>query len=179
MAVNLDTIAMPLLEQLLDCLCQQLALTTAGPVCACCITTGPPVIDCCACAGAGTEGQAWVRVVRIYPSAPRFPAQQVDVQRCPVTGLAVEIELGAARCSRTITEDGSPADCDAQLADAEIVLDDAAAMRRALGCCFAGDKILVINQWQSYGPEGGCVGGFMAVTVQTYDAYPATLPPVP
>lgn len=177
MAVNVDTIAMPLLEELLECLCTQLALTTRGPVCACCITTGPPVIECCTCEAG--EGMAWVRVVRIYPSLPRFPAQAVEVQKCPVTGLAVELELGAARCSRQVTEDGSTAECPEQLADAEAVLDDAAAMRRALSCCFAGDKVLVINQWQSYGPEGGCVGGYMAVTVQAYDGYPATLPPVP
>lgn len=179
MAVNIDTIATPLLEQLLECLCEQLALTTAGPVCACCITTGQAVLDCCACATSGTNGQAWVRVVRIYPSAPRFPAQMVDVQRCPVTGLAVELELGAVRCSQQVTEDGSTPSCEAQLADAEVVLDDAAAMRRALGCCFADGKVLVINQWQSFGPEGGCVGGFMTVTVQAFDAYPPDLPPVP
>lgn len=177
MAVNVDTVALPLAEQLLECLCEQLTLTSAGPVCRCCITTGRPVVDCCDCTVG--EGQAWVRVVRVYPSGNRFPVQAVDVQRCPVTGLAVELEIGAVRCSRMLTDDGSPPTCEQQLADAEHVLDDAAAMRRALSCCFTGDKILVINQWQSYGPEGGCVGGHMTVTVQAFDAYPATLPPVP
>lgn len=180
MPVNVDTAAMPLAERLLGCLCPQLELTTGGPVCACCVTTGPPVLDCCACAQSGTGGYAWVRVVRIYPSGARFPALLNTLERCPITSLAVELELGVVRCSHQVTDDGSPAGCDAMLADAEMVLDDAAAMRRALNCCFGtglGDP-LVLGQWQSYGPDGGCVGGSMTLVVRAFDAYPADLPPI-
>lgn len=180
MAVNLDTIALGPALELLDCLCEQLALTTGGPVCRCCLSLGPAPVDCCDCDGAGTNGEAFVRVARIYPSMGRFPQQSVEHHRCRNTGLAVELELGVYRCSRQVTEDGSAASCADTIRDVEVALDDAAAMRRAL-CCFDGPDRgpLVIGQWLPYGPEGGCMGGSMSITLQVYDAFPDTLPPVP
>jgi hypothetical protein len=90
---------------------------------------------------------------------------------------AVELEMGAYRCAATIDNRGNPPSCERIVRDAEVILDDAAAMRRAANCCFrAGEagRQLTVGAWQPYGPDGGCAGGTMSVTVRAADCCPDT-----
>lgn len=165
MAVNLDTAVLPLAEELLGCFCPLLAETVGGmPECGCCLSLGPAVAD---------VEHAWVRVVRIYPSGGRFPAQAFDVESCPANEWGVELELGVFRCVATIDDDGRPPSCDQVRRDVEVQLDDAAAMRQAVNCCFADDdRLMVVGPWEPIPPQGGMAGGRMTVTVLIGDCCP-------
>lgn len=174
MAVNLDTMTLPLAESLLACLCEALEGTIAGAPCHCCLAVGPPPADyCCECAG-GSSGQAWVRVVEIYPTS-KFPVRTLELAKCGQTeAYAVELELGTYRCVSTLDDDGTPPTCAQTTRDVEVQLDDAAAMRHAV-CCFQaqeGGRVLVRGSWQPIAPAGGCAGGIMRVTVAVYDCCP-------
>lgn len=120
--------------------------------------------ECC-------SGLAWVRVVRIYPSI-NFPSPADGPEICIQTSYAVELELGAARCHSFGTTAAGPS-CDTWTAEFLQVDADAAAMRRAVLCCFApqmeglwGSDQFVMGEWVPFGAEGGCIGGTMSVTVQ-------------
>lgn len=170
-----DTTALPLARALLNCLCAELGEAVGGPVCTCCLAPGPEPMECCDCAEG--EGNAWVRVVRVFPTAARFPIPAADPNRC-VTGLyAVELELGVYRCVSVIDDDGVPPSCEQRTADTEKVLDDAAAMRRAVVCCFvARGRQAIVGEWRGRGPDGGCAGGAMTVLVEAGDCCPPAEP---
>lgn len=169
-----DTTGLPLAEDLLSCLCAELADTIGGPPCVCCLSPGPEPMECCQCPAG--EGNAWVRVVRIFPTTAKFPTPSTDPSpgRC-VTGLyAVELELGVYRCVSTLDDDGRAPSCAERTSDAEKILDDAAAMRRAVSCCFAvRGRQMIVGEWRSRGPDGGCAGGAMTVIVEADDCCPA------
>lgn len=165
-----------LVSRLLGCLCAQLADTVAGPPVMCCVRPGlaAPADLCCQAEvdGETREGQAWVRVARIYPTTGRFPQQAVDRQICATGGWAAELEMGAWRCAATVDDDGSPPACGDVTRDALVALSDAAAMRRAARCCFPdekGDPPAVVGEWVPLGPNGGCTGGTLTLTAQFYD----------
>lgn len=174
MAVNIDRVAMGLAEELLACLCTALAETTGGAPCFCCASAGerPPAMDYCCDCGQG-HGQAWVRVVRIFPAAARFPQLSTDVEQCRLGSWGVELEVGAYRCAAVPDNRGNPPSCARVTRDAEVIVDDAAAMRRAITCCFASsDRDQVVGEWRPIGPSGGCVGGSMTVQVRASDCCP-------
>ena len=80
----------------------------------------------------------------------------------------VTLELGAARCAPVGDEVNLPTEDD-WLTVALAVLDDEAAIRRAL-CCFrtsaaATDRLIIVSQSQPLPVEGGCVGTLRTVTV--------------
>lgn len=165
---------LPLASRLLDCLCEQLPDTVGGPVCQCCLRPGlgAPADLCCNCLNDGVpaEGQAWVRVSRIFPVTARFPQQQTDRQACQTGAWAAELELGVWRCAGVVDDDGTPPSCERVTRDTTVTLSDAAAMRRALRCCFTdADTLTVVGDWSPLGPNGGCVGGRMIITVEFSD----------
>lgn len=167
-----DLIAYPLAAELLECLCTALEGSLSGPPCRCCIYPGAavPADSCCECDGG--QGQAWVRVARIYPIiVGRFPNQMFEPTRCDThRAWAVELELGVYRCLATLDDDGNPPTCEQLEHDAQMIADDAAAMRVAARCCFAGrDRDMVMGAWAPIGPSGGCGGGSMTLTVQAWD----------
>lgn len=168
---------LPLAERLLACLCNALEDSHRGPVCACCLHPGSVVpMDYCDCECAGGQGQAWVRVARIYPTGARFPSQTFDIQPCQqaVPSWAVELVMGVYRCIATIDDEGRPPDCAQVTDDAVALMSDAAAMRQAAMCCFpdGGDTAVVVGEYTPIGPSGGCGGGQLSVTVQAYDCCP-------
>ncbi|MFF3665470.1 hypothetical protein [Microtetraspora malaysiensis] len=169
----LDVVAFPLAQDLLGCLCGALEESLGGPPCRCCVYPGAqvPADSCCDC-GAG-QGQAWVRVAKIFPAAARFPEQSFAVESCASRSWGVELEVGVYRCVATVDDEGNPPSCEQVEHDAAVILDDAAAMRRAVACCFAdgehGNRDLVVGEWTPIGPSGGCGGGSMTVTIQAYD----------
>lgn len=170
-----DTLVLPLAEELLGCLCAALA-DSGNPVCQCCLHPGLATpMDFCDCAcSAGGNGQAWVRVGRIYPAGARFPAQSFDADPCKINSWGVELIMGVYRCVHTLDDDGQPPSCDQVTSDTELILADAAAMRAAI-CCFGGDpdRQAIAAEWSPIGPNGGCAGGVQSITVQFYDCCPA------
>ena len=114
--------------------------------------------ECC-------EGVGWVRVASIYPSAG-FPEPDPDHSPSAPIQWAAILEMGVARCAPTPDADSMP-DSDEWNRIGEAVLDDAAAMRRAL-CCWTDlepDRMYLAGLWQPLPVDGGCLGGYMAVTV--------------
>ncbi|MGW6376225.1 hypothetical protein ACWFRB_09200 [Rhodococcus sp. NPDC055112] len=114
--------------------------------------------------GCGTgEGQAWVRVVGMYPSV-NFPEPYVIPQPGAPIVWAVTLEMGVDRCypSPEQNEMPTPGELDSAARDA---MDDAAAMRRAAMCAFDRSVQAVPGMWEPRGPSGGIHGGVMAVTV--------------
>src|SRR5690606_35524537 len=165
----LDTIGFPLAERLAECLCG--LLSERDPVACCCVEPGAEVAwdDC-------TGGQAWVRIVQEYPLGDRFPHPQNSASPCGgVGGWAVVLELGVLRCMPLPDGQGSLPSCQAEQDTAERIADDKHTMREAVFCCdwrdtprdaFASPEDgLIVGPWTPVGPEGGCVGGTMTVTV--------------
>ena len=162
--------ALPLAEELLACLCTALDDSPAGPPCICCLSPGPEPMECNT--GPEGEGVGWVRVVRIFPTAARFPIPATDPQRCLTGAYAVELELGVYRCVSVVDDQGDPPTCAQRTADAEKLLGDAAALRRAV-CCFTQQgRQMIVGEWRPLGPSGGCAGGAMTVTVEAADCCP-------
>lgn len=114
--------------------------------------------ECC-------EGVGWVRVVAIYPSTT-FPVPDDQYTACAPIQWAAVLEMGVARCALTPGANTIPT-ADEWNTIAATVLDDAAAMRRAL-CCYADedpDRMWIAGTWQPLPVEGGCLGGTQTVTV--------------
>lgn len=160
MAVVMATDVEPLptavlrMAELVECLCQEVG----ADVCYC----GPyfggdtPFDYCSECDG-GLCGQAWVRLVSVYPSAT-FPTQDLS-GNCTMP-LAYEWEIGVARCAPTIGDDGSAPSRDENLEATVQQYTDMVAMRRAIACCFASQDIDYILGPYSPAPVlGGCLAG--------------------
>lgn len=166
-----DPVVMPMALELLACLEQEIAKVEDPPLY---VGLRPGnVVDhllstsedeCC-------SGLAWVRPSGFWPSSAVFPTQDT----VPLKGSAmprswaVVLELGAIRCSPTPDENSIPTN-EEWLAVTQAVMDDAAALRRAV-CCFADAEPsrkgrLIIGQWQPLSVQGGCVGGIMPITIQ-------------
>jgi hypothetical protein len=116
--------------------------------------------ECC-------EGLGWVRVAQVYPSTS-FPAPD----EVPFPGFgdperrAVVLEMGVARCAPTPPAEEIPSD-DQWNELSDQILNDAAAMRKAV-CCFAAldDRRLYLEgSWLPLDVEGGCAGGTLAIIV--------------
>lgn len=178
MSVQLDIVAMPLVELLSVCLCDALTGTVAGPVCQCYLYPGSvTTADFCGVSG-NAEGSATIGISRIYPASPRFPNQAFDVKQCFDNLWAVELVMTVYRCAAT-GKDGQPPTAAQRRADLEKILDDAAAMRRAL-CCLRDDPTIdsayvLPGEWRPIDPAGACVGGQMSVTIAATDCCP---PPI-
>lgn len=159
-----DPTVTPLAMGLLACYETEIG-KVASPPASVCLRTGVSVDllisttgdECC-------DGLAWIRVAGVYPSAT-FPEQDAAPERCGPIQWAVVLELGAARCAPT-TDARSIPTCEQWLAVSRAVLDDRAAMVRAI-CCWADGTDLqwLAGMWQPLATEGGCVGGTMTVTV--------------
>lgn len=160
-----DPSVLPVATSLLACLQETLGETAAPPK-SVSLRVGSQVElllsqtrdECC-------EGVGWVRVALIYPS-DNFPQPNTEWTSCSPLQWAAVLELGVARCAPTPEATDMPSG-DEWNAVAEAILADAAAMRQAL-CCFADvetDRMYLPGLWQPLPVEGGCVGGFMQVTV--------------
>lgn len=168
MAIN-DPLVMPMAVELLDCLETELALTEDPPFF---IGLRPgSVVDhllstesdeCC-------QGLGWVRPVTFYPTSGPFPAQDAVPLKSGPLGWSVVLEMGVVRCAPTPDANAIPTN--AQWFDVvQKVMDDAAAMRRAICCYIDADptrrKLRVMpGAWTPLSVEGGCVGGVLPMTI--------------
>lgn len=165
MALLVDPSVLPVATSLLACLQETVADLDAPPA-SVSLRVGTQVEmllsqsadECCL-------GVGWVRVAAIFPS-DEFPQPNSTWSSCGPLQWAAVLEMGIGRCAPAPEADELPTG-DEWNALAEAVLADAAAMRKAL-CCFADleqDRMHIAGLWQPLPVEGGCVGGFMTVTV--------------
>jgi hypothetical protein len=167
--VVMDPLVMPLARELLACLEQEIAKVLNPPMY---VQLRPGnVVDhllstaqdeCC-------EGLAWVRPSSFFTSSATFPVQDPAPAPKGVSAWAVTLELGAVRCAPTGDENQIPT-ADEWDATTQAVMDDAAAMRRAI-CCFIDGaqgraRNVLPGLWQPLSIQGGCVGGVLPVTVR-------------
>lgn len=164
-----DLSVFPVAQVLLECLAAEVALLDQAPAVTS-LRVGSQVEllialtrdECC-------EGVAWVRVAAIYPSST-FPVADTVWTPCAPVQWAAVFELGVARCAPTPDANSIPS-ADDWNALAEAVLEDAAAMRRAI-CCFEAterDRMNLPGLWTPLPVEGGCVGGTQQLTVAIGD----------
>lgn len=164
-----DPLVMPFAVELLACLEQEVQKVANPPLH---IGLRPGTVvdhlmsttedECC-------EGLAWVRPAGFFPSSAVFPAQDESPPPKGISSWAVTLEMGVVRCAPTPEANAIPS-AEEWAATTQAVMDDAAAMRRAL-CCFIdlgygrARKVLP-GLWQPLSVQGGCVGGVLPVTVQ-------------
>ncbi len=164
-----DPVVMPLARELLECFNIEI-MKVANPPMYVQLRPGNVVAhllstsadECC-------QGLAWVRPAAFFPSSGTFPVQDEAALRTGVLAWAVTLELGAVRCAPTSDADSIPSG-DQWDTTVQAVMDDAAAMRRAI-CCFIDAKAgragrVLPGVWQPLDVQGGCVGGILPVTVQ-------------
>lgn len=163
-----DPLVMPLARELLGCYAEEIDKVVrppkyvqlrAGNVVAHLLSTTED--ECC-------EGLAWVRPAGFYPSSGTFPVQDTAPVKGGTRAWAVTLEMGAVRCAPVGDEDTIPSMTEWD-AVTQAVMDDAAAMRRAI-CCFIDAKLgrstrVLPGQWQPLDVQGGCVGGIMPITI--------------
>lgn len=166
----MDPLVVPLAEELLVCFAQELAKVDQPPKYVQ-FRTGTVVDhllsssqdECC-------EGLAWVRVAQFFPTSATFPVQDETPTPKGTQAWAVVLELGAVRCAPIGDEHSIPTAAMWE-ANFRAIMDDAAAMRRAL-CCFGEAKPgrlkngLLPGSWEPLSVQGGCSGGVMTVTVR-------------
>jgi hypothetical protein len=162
-----DPLVMPLARQLLDCYEQELAKLEnipehiglrPGTVVDFLMSTSDD--ECC-------EGLAWVRPAGFEPLL--FQTDPVRSSNLKTIGWRVTLELGYVGCAPTPDENTIPSDAVWDLTT-QMVMDAAAAMRRAV-CCFIDmepgrAKKVQQGTWQPVAVQGGCVGGTLPITVQ-------------
>lgn len=156
--VTEDRSVYPLLTELTDCLCTEMAASGLTVTCRCLLVPGVgPALDFCdaGCDG-GCPGEGWTRLVRAFPSTS-FPTQE-GAATC-FTRLAYELEVGVARCLPSGDRQGQPPDPQAIFETARLQLADMAAMRRAIQCCFGSvqDRDYALGAFEPTFGNGGCL----------------------
>lgn len=114
--------------------------------------------ECC-------EGLAWVRFVEVYPSGNDQLTPYASASSC-FADPAVPIEIGALRCWPTAGEFATAEDWASTTYDCA---QDAAALRRAVQCCFLPGNDhrwqVVVGRERPVGVSGQCVGTILPLTV--------------
>lgn len=165
-----DTLAMPILQELLDCLKEEIReseLDADDDICFVSAVPGAEVAfdyDC--------SGMAWVKLNNAFPTN-NFPIP-FDPSLGPNAGvgIAFQVEVGMIHGVVGIDESGRIPDADDMLAATERQMAEMAAMHRAITCCLAGhvwpagrELTYAITDYLPNGPEGGMVGGSWNIVV--------------
>jgi hypothetical protein len=149
---------------LAECLCQQITADGLPDVCFCGVLPGADVaFDYCApCDEVGHCGQAWVRLVEMFPSKV-FPVPDAEGNCSSL--LAFQLAVGIVRCAPVPDDDGTPPSMEDQFDTTGLVMADAMAIRRAILCCATANRNrdYLLGPYLPVGPEGGCVGGAWTV----------------
>jgi len=113
-------------------------------------------------------GQAWVRLISVYPSVD-FPLADQTVNNCG-TLWAATLEVGIVRCKPLGEANSvggySPPSVNQLVEALRIQTADMRAMQDAVQCCFAtGDMPYFLTPYQPGAPDGDCLGGVFNVTI--------------
>jgi len=164
-----DPMVMPLARELLECLDQEMEKVESPPRY---VQLRPGTVvdhllstsqdECC-------DGLAWVRPDGFFPSSAVFPNPDEAPLPKGILAWAITLEMGAVRCAPTPDARSIPTG-EQWDAVTQAVMDDAAAMRRAL-CCFIDArpgraKNVLPGLWQPISVQGGCVGGVLPITIK-------------
>lgn len=112
------------------------------------------------------DGYAAVRLAGV---SPRYDTAAEFVSPCGIQRWRVDLEMGVARCAPTGDVNAGPS-CPEWRAAAALTQSDLGAMLEAV-CCFQGLAVVggaentSVTAWVPFGPEGGCLGGIMGVSV--------------
>lgn len=170
-AIAYDPMVGPLMDSLLACVADRLALTPGGEVGTVYLANGEQAVaDYCGATsrGGSCSSQAWVRLVRVYPSSD-FPVQDaVPRGGCPPL-WAAELEVGVLRCVPVAAvgasgKKGSPPAPEAVTNATTVQLADMRAMVLATQCCDAmAPRTTVLGAYLPLS-SGDCGGGTLNVT---------------
>lgn len=169
--VEYDPMVGPLMDDLLACVADRLAVTPSGAVSTVFLAPGElAAADYCGAVARGgrCSSQAWVRLVRVYPSND-FPIQDsVPRGGCPPL-WAAELEVGVLRCvpvaatDRTGAKGAPPSPVDQTNATLG-QLADMRALVLATQCCAAmSPRTTLLGAYQPL-TSGDCGGGTLNVT---------------
>jgi hypothetical protein len=166
----MDTMLLPVAEELLACLCAALTENATVDFPApeiCCIRAGDEAIqdmdqyqdECCA-------GMAYVRIDGFYPTGgptSPFPSPSSDfaLNKCAPYAYGLQMEMGVFRCMNT-----GILTCDQWEYVAQRHMLDAKSMRKAI-CCFMAPRDqgdVAMGVWTPRGRDGGCIGATWNVT---------------
>jgi hypothetical protein len=165
-----DTIIYPAMIALSACLCTEIEVSGLPEPCSCGPIIGELVLEYCgACADGKCGGQAWVRLVSVFPSV-EFPAPLLATNNCAAP-LAFQLEVGIVRCKPLGSTSGVrgfvPPNLEQTVEALRLQTADIAAMRRAVQCCFGNtDQDYILGQYQPVTPDGSCLGGAFTVYVR-------------
>lgn len=161
-----DTVIMPVLSELATCLCEEIVASGLPETCFCGIYPGGEVpFDHCVNCGQTKCGQAWVRLVTVYPSSA-FPQQDegIDGGLCS-SPLAFRVEVGILRCAPMPDQKGNPPGVEENYGAAFLQMADMQAMRRAMECCLGDSKRRHFVENYTPVTAGGCVGGIWTMVL--------------
>jgi hypothetical protein len=165
-----DTIIYPSMISLVACLCAEITESGLPEPCSCGPMMGILTLDyCTACDDGKCGGQAWVRLIRAFPSI-EFPVPMLDLQNCTAP-LAYELEIGIVRCKPVGKASGvrgyTPPSLEQNVGALRLQAADIAAMRRAVLCCFGeGDTDYILGTYQPLPIDGDCLGGTFNIFVR-------------
>lgn len=180
MTVLMDRVVTPVLADLLACLGTALGGTVAGPVGALMLAPGASATADYCCSESGTNGQGWVRLAGITPILAANNQTYPAYGSCAGNRWTVQVEMGAYRCAPVSDDHGNPPSPAELTAAAEVLADDAAAMRRAI-CCLTslprwadGPDELAYTRgaWAPAATAGGCMGGTTLFSFEITDCCP-------
>jgi len=167
--VPADPVAWPVAVALRAAVADELAAALGGTPATTAVVPGRDVAidDCC-------NGQAWVRIVRVFPTRPgEFPQGRTTPigDGCdPGVYWAVELGVGTARCAPSQDDFGNPPPAEDLERSAMVLADDAGRIRRAVLSRLPEVETVeevFVGEQTSVGPSGGCVGQELLVTVMT------------
>lgn len=153
-----DTVFLPRLTALSQCLCEALAAAGVTKPCFCGLVGGEGapaelMLNC-------DESDcvvAWVRMggVAVVPSNN---GDATGFTPC-TPQLVAACEIGIVRCFMPVAEDGSMSSPAEYLAAAQNQSDDMMLALKAVTCCLPSKRDINVAGWLPIGPEGGVLGG--------------------
>jgi hypothetical protein len=156
-------------ESLLDCVRVALDATPDQAPSRAYVSMGEPAWDDC-CSGP-QAGQLVVWWSRVYESSD-FPDADDRPVVCQSGFTAVEFQVEVVRCAPGGDENGNPPTADVLHASAAQANVDARAVWRGVQCCrqeHRYDWSSIIAGQVPTGPQGGCVGSRLTLTIGLID----------
>lgn len=154
-----------ILETLRACLCANLAATSGGSPCFCCVIHSPtpplgpdgPLSEACKC------GVGWVRMVELAPRvAPRQQRKLASGVPCdPETGAVATIEIGILRCTNADTQVKAGDLCTCLERHAANAAEDMLALITTAACCPTGatyERVIPVG-------NADCAGSSLRLTI--------------